>query len=344
MTAYHKVLRTVTPADLETGPRFAELLRLIPPDGYIKSSLFKDIERNRRSASIAYACSRGIIKRVTLHDRVLQMDSVRFWCTQLNDSGHKNTATTHGTKQSYMEKISNLNEWLPGRQFPSQKTVICDGQITKPTITKSFASVEEMLHYCMESDYGIKTAQRVIREYLSSPQVSKMSDSTYSGTRAAIKSYFSVHDLVLDLPKVKKKRADITPSNDDIMTLEDFYKMLQKGKPGIMMHTIMLIKLHSGMDSSTFTDRFNYEGYPQIVKYFKTEDHTMWDLDLCPAPIKLVRVKTGVQYTTFLERDAITQLQEYLTWKENNVSKTGSFKATLCNKTKHTYTPNMVVC
>ena len=46
------------------------------------------------------------------------------------------------------------------------------------------------------------------------------------------------------------------------MTLEDFYRMLQKGKPGIMMHTIMLINLQSGMDTSTLTDRFNYEGYP----------------------------------------------------------------------------------
>ena len=45
------------------------------------------------------------------------------------------------------------------------------------------------------------------------------------------------------------------------MTLEDFYKMLQNGKPSITMRTIMLIKLQSGMDSSTFTDRFNYEGY-----------------------------------------------------------------------------------
>ena len=33
-------------------------------------------------------------------------------------------------------------------------------------------------------------------------------------------------------------------------------------------------------------------------------------------PIKTVRVKTGVQYTTFLDHDAIIQLQEYLTQKE----------------------------
>ena len=138
--------------------------------------------------------------------------------------------------------------------------------------------------------------------------------------RSAIKSYFNANDIVLDLLKSRKKRADSTTS-DDSMTLENFYKMLQTGNPGIKMRTIMLIKLHSGMDSSTFTDRFNYEWYLQIVKYFKTEDHTMWNLDLCPVPIKLVRVKTNVPYTTFLEHDAIAQLQEYLTWKETKYGK-----------------------
>ena len=42
---------------------------------------------------------------------------------------------------------------------------------------------------------------------------------------------------------------------------------------------------------------------------------------MCPVPIRLVRVKTGVQYTTFLDRDAIVQLHEYLTWKEAKYSK-----------------------
>ena len=83
----------------------------------------------------------------------------------------------------------------------------------------------------------------------------------------------------------------------------------------------MLIQLQSGMDVSTLTDRFNYEGYSQIVKYFKTDNHKSWNLDLCPVPIKLVRVKTNVRYTTFLEHDAVSQLQEYLTWKETKYGK-----------------------
>ena len=316
MTTHYEVLRPITPADLHTCSTYVEILKSLPLHGYVTFEMFRHIDKTGSTKCMAYACSRGILKRISPHERILKLDSVKFWVTQLNKSGHKNSVSKHGTKPLYLQGLSRFDEWLPGRSFQSHETVVAGGQITKKAVTKSFANVEEMMYYCIESGYGTKAAQRAIREYLVSPQVDKMSDSLYMSTRSAIKSYFSINDQALDLPRTRKKRADLTTDNKPSMSLEDFYKMLQNGKPGIMMRTIMLVKFHSGMDSSTLTDRFNYEGYSQIVRYFKTDDHAMWNLDLCPVPIKLVRVKTHVQYTTFLERDAIAQLQKYLTWKE----------------------------
>ena len=320
MTTYYEILRPVTPADLDANPRFVEVLKMIPSGRYVTRNHFNNLETNRAHRGLACACSCGILKRISPYDRVLKLKSVKFWCTQINKPGFKNMTSKSGTKLLYLDAISKLDVWLPDRSFQSYQTVMSNSQITRQPITKSFANVEELLHYCIESDYGTKTAQRVIREYLVDSQATKMSDSVHSITRIAIKSYFNAHDIVLKLPKSRKKRADPTPE-DDPMTLKDFYKMLQQGNPGIKMRTIMLIKLQAGMDSSTFADRFNYEGYTQIVKYFKTDDHTLWNIELCPVPIKLVRVKTGVQYTTFLERDAIAQLQEYMTWKEAKYGK-----------------------
>ena len=315
MNTKYKILRPVTPADLDVGPRFVEILRMIPPEGYVTRDHFKGIEKNRVNKCLTYAFSSGILKKVLPYERVVNLESVKFWCTQLNKPGHKRISPRYGTRELYMCAVAKFDEWLPGRSFQSHETVIRDGQINKQAVTKSFANVEEMMYYCTESDYGTKTARRAIREYLADPETDKMSDSVYTNMRTAIKSYFNVNDVVLNLPKSRKKQVDRT-HDDDPMTLEDFYRMLQDGNPGIKMKTVMLIKLHSGMDSSTFADRFNYEGYSQIVKYFRTDDHKSWNLDLCPVPIKLVRVKTHVQYTTFLERDAIAQLQKYLTWKE----------------------------
>ena len=334
MTTHYEVLRPITPADLHTCSTYVEILKSLPLHGYATFEMFRHIDKTGSTRCMAYACSRGILKRISPHERILKLDSVKFWVTQLNKSGHKNSVSKHGTRPLYLQGLSRFDEWLPGRSFQSHETVVAGGQITKKAVTKSFANVEELLHYCIESGYGTKAAQRAIREYLVSPQVDKMSDSLYMSTRSAIKSYFSINDQALDLPRTRKKRADLTTDNKPSMSLEDFYKMLQNGKPGIMMRTIMLVKFHSGMDSSTLTDRFNYEGYSQIVRYFKTDDHAMWNLDLCPVPIRLVRVKTGVQYTTFLEHDAIAQLQEYLTWKEMKYDKQDPLKPLFMTKQK----------
>ena len=316
MSANYEILRPVTPADLDVNPRFVKILKMIPREGHVTRDQFKSLETNAVNKCMLYAVSSGILKRVLIYERVLKLESVKFWCTQFNKTSHKRTSSNGSTKKIYLRAIAKFDEWLPGRSFQSHETVIRDGQISKQPVTKSFASVEKLLYYCTESDYGIKTTQRAIREYLAGPEADKMSDGVHSITRAAIKSYFNVNDVVLNIPKNRKKLIGNAHDDADSMSLEDFYHMIKDGNPGLKMKTVMLIKLHSGMDSSTFADRFNYEGYPQIVKYFKTDDHKSWNLEKCPVPLKLVRVKTNVQHTTFLERDAITQLQRYLTWKD----------------------------
>ena len=315
MTTYYEVLRPVEPADI-TQPRFAGILKMIPPRGRITFEMFRHVGGKRACHAVAHACAVGILRRVSPYERVMNLASVKFWCTQLNDSGLKNTAARCNTKELYLRGITRLDEWLPGRSFQSYETAIHDGQITRQAVKKSFANVEELMEYCNESDYGTKTARRAIREFLACQDAAGMSAGVQATTRSAIKSYFGAHDIVLDFPRGRKKHAGHVPDEGSVMALEDFYKILQNGKPSITVRTVMMIKLQSGMDSATLADCFNCEGYPQLVQYFKTADHESWDVDACPVPIKLVRVKTGVPYTTFLDRDAVTQLKEYLTWKE----------------------------
>ena len=321
MTMYYKILRPVEQSDLNSSPKIVQILKMIPSDGYVTFEHFKDAGRHTAVRGIRHACSNGILKKVPPYEHVLGLDSVKTWRTHLNESGHKNSRPGHGTKQVCLRYLSKFDAWLPGRTFQSYETIIRDGRITRKAVTKSFANVEDLMRYCHESDHGTRTAQRVMREYMASAYASKMSVSVQTGIQSAIKSYFDVNDIVLALPKPGRKRSEPIPDYSFPMTLKGFYKMLQAGEPRIMMRTVMLIKLHSGMDSSTLTDRFNYEGYPQIVKYFGTDDHMSWNLKMCPIPIRLVRVKTGIQYTTFLDRDAIIRLQRYLTWKEMKYGK-----------------------
>ena len=316
MTSYYEVLRPAAQADLDASPRFAKVLELIPREGYVTLGRFMHLGRKSASGGMTRACAVGILKRVPPYARIMKLDSVKFWCTQINDSGHRNTPKIHNTRRLYLGSVARLDEWLRGRTFPSYEQAPPGSPQARQAVAKSFENVEDLAQYCMESDIGTWTAQRAMREYLASPGVSGTSASMQAITRSAIKSYFNAHDVVLNLPKAKKQRAG--PPQDDVppMSLEDFYRMLQTGNPGIMMRTIILIALQSGIDASTFTDCFNHEGYPQLVKHFKTADYSAWDLDACPVPIKMVRVKTDRQYTTFIDRDAVDQLKKYLAWKE----------------------------
>ena len=51
MITYYEILRPVTPADLDANPRFAEVLRIIPPDGHIPREHFRNLDKNRVNIS-----------------------------------------------------------------------------------------------------------------------------------------------------------------------------------------------------------------------------------------------------------------------------------------------------
>ncbi len=259
MTTYYEVLRPVEQSDLDAHPRYADMLALVPPRGHATSELFRHAGKDRASKGIACACSLGILKRVSPHARILQLDSVRFWCTQFNESGHVNTAPRHSTRELYLSAASKFDEWMAGRPFPSRS----DSSSGKRAFMKSFKNIEELKEYCDVADYGPRTAKRAVLEYLASPQVGTMSASAKTIARSAIKSYFNTHDINLGLPSPKRRRSGPACDDDDPMTLADFYKMMQNGKISIIVRAVMMIKFQSGMDSATFADRFNYDGYPR---------------------------------------------------------------------------------
>lgn len=156
MTSHYGVLRPVTPSDLDASPAIVEVLKMIPQRGRITYDQFKRVGRDKACRGLAYACSCGILGRISPYEQILKLDSVRFWTTQLNDHGFKNADPGTSTKKPYLRGISKLNEWLPGRTLQSYKTVMRDGQITRQAIAKSFANVEDVVQSCMESDHGTR--------------------------------------------------------------------------------------------------------------------------------------------------------------------------------------------
>ena len=237
-------------------------------------------------------------------------ESVRFWLAQLNTPKMKRFNLEKGTKRTYADALEVFNRWLPGRKFP-----VRNGGSGSSTAYREFSDVEELLGFCYDPEHGPPMARRVVREHLADLAASKHSLSVALVRCAAVKSYFATHDIKVDV-RVDRRRHAVHDVRDlPEMSLFDVYKMMTVGGMGVMLKAVMMIKFQAGLDSSTFADRFNFEAYPQIVKHFGIENHEAWDLGRCPVPVRLVRVKTGVAYTTFIDMDAVSHLQDYLGWK-----------------------------
>ena len=110
MTTHYKVIRPATPADLDSPSTIAQILRMIPHEGCVTFEQFKKTGRSRADGGVKHACSTGVLKRISPHERVSWLDSVQFWCTQFNESGHKNSKPGHGTENAYLNYISKFNE------------------------------------------------------------------------------------------------------------------------------------------------------------------------------------------------------------------------------------------
>ena len=311
MGAYFEVLRPVSKNDLNrAGPEIAAALQGLPPGGYVSAGQLKGrCGQDAARRALEWACGNGILHKTIQDSDVMDHESVRFWLTQLDPQRMKNFRLEKGTKRTYADALEAFNRWLAGRKFPV-------GSGGKAAARRAFPNVEELLRFCEDPENGTQTAKRVVREYLADLATSKHSLSTAMVRCAAVKSYFAVHDVPVDVRVNKKRHAIHDVRESPEMSLFDLYKMMTVGSMGVMLKAVVMIKFQAGLDASTLADRFNFEAYPQIVRHFGIEDYEAWDLGRCPVPVRLVRVKTGMEYTTFIDRDAVSHLQDYLRWRE----------------------------
>ena len=311
--AYFEVLRPMGKDGLDgTSPEIVAALQGLPPGGYISAGELEGrCGHDGARRALEWACRNGILHKTPQDSDVMDHESVRFWLTQLNPSRMKNFNLEKGTKRTYADSLEAFNRWLSGKRFPAG-----NGAQRSGGEHRTFQNVEDLLGVCYDPEHGTRTAKRVVREYLADLATSDHTLSTTMVRCAAVKSYFATHDVPVNV-RVDRRRHVVHDVRDSPeMSLFDFYKMMTMGSMDMVMKAVMMIKFQAGLDSSTFADRFNFEAYPQIVRHFGIEDYEAWDFGRCPVPVRLVRVKTSMEYTTFIDRDAVSHLRDYLRWRE----------------------------
>ena len=279
-------------------------------------------DETARSAVIHYLSigkKAGILQKINKPGIPLwfiELETISYWQSQLRGSKFKNMTEKSTTKSLYLFHLWGFNKWLTGRLLSiTQYEKTSNDTFVQKNIQRELKNVEDLLNTVSSFESAKKTV-KIVKQYLLDEKHNHKKASYIHIMKSAILSYFEKNDCQLQL----KFNPKIMYSTDEIqeqeLSLSDFMQFLTTGKPNILEKTVFLCKFHTGLDAATFCDRFNFEVWEQILNWFGTEIYDAWDLEKCPVPILVTRIKTGFKHTCFLDRDSVESLQRFLKFRE----------------------------
>lgn len=289
-------------------------------------STTRDVFKQAMNIGKQIGMIKEIIKEPISFQNFCQLDSVSYMRKQLSQTKFKNpeAKTKHtggGTRRSYSANLWQFNNWLHGKSIIVQKVTSVGNNLQKiENITVPLETVEDLLQAYQESNNQGIGFERFIKEYLMDENEHKNKSKGYMGNIvSSIKSYFEKNECKIEIHfNVNVAHDEVLESITDqiaTLSLDDLLELLTTGKPSIIEKAVVLCKFHSGVDNSTFADRLNFEAYPQLIKWFGTDDFENWDLEKCPVIINLTRIKVGFPHISCLDRDAIKAMQKALEWR-----------------------------
>jgi integrase len=270
---------------------------------------------------------KDIPPKVTPFEEFCKQETVAYCIRQLRGSKFKNLkqkGNLCSTQKSYAYSLWRFSNWLEGRNFEYHQLLqTSDDSFKRKKTSLKLVGLEHFYKLFLESHNSDSEFAKAIKSYLLDPQFKEKRASTISNDQCAIKAYFDKNDSPINFRFDAKATHKVTDQDDDqpSLDLDDLLKMLTIGRPTPAQKAIILCKFHRGLDTSTFVDRFNFQAWEQLVKWFGSEIHTQWDLDKCPVPIRLIRIKTGYSHLGFLERDSIEAIQDYLDIRINKIGR-----------------------
>jgi len=257
----------------------------------------------------------------TSFDQFIKIPEIHDWLNEITPMNLKNTKQTkyQGMRGRCAHTAWKFSDWLVDKEFEfDQVFQISENTFKQKTRTVKLEGLTHLLKLLQNVNGNKLRFNQICKKYFRDEIHKKKRSGAMRNTVNVIKAFFVFYDVPLTF-SFNHKSGHKTHDGDDerkLMTLDDYFKFLTVGKPSITEKAVFLCKLHRGLDNITFADRFNYQVFGQLVQYFGHEDHNTWNLNLCPVPIDLVRIKTRFKHRGFLDRDAISAIQDALEYRK----------------------------
>ncbi|MCV0372644.1 MAG: hypothetical protein K5793_03725 [Nitrosarchaeum sp.] len=291
---------------------------------FTKNGTVNKSSQTTLSYAIKFGREKGLLERIETQPITFvdfqNLETISYFANQVRGSKYKNIESHKlaSTRKSYLQSLYKFNNWLYGKSFEFSRT----RQIDVDTFKKEkelikLTGLEHLLKLYQESLNAESEFIKIVKMYLMSEEHKKLSSRYMAGKHSAIIAYFEKNDSPIKFkynPSVNHNTYS-EENESATLSLQDLKSILVNGKPNPLEQAVVLCKFHRGLDSSTFADRFNFQVWDQLVAWFGHNDYENWDLEKCPVPIRLTRVKTDYTHTGFLERDSIISIQQYLNYR-----------------------------
>jgi len=327
--------------DIHIQNRHREILQQMTTVGYVfspsqfyteHSALMTSNDRTKLSAESVLSVSMRIgtqinvlrrnVSNATVPQWFKELETVDYWSGQLRGSKMKNVKVgNRGTVRTlYVQHLWNFNKWLIEQSIKTKKTIqIKENVFEQKEMIIKFKHVEELFELLTQAIPNRTDVVKTIKKYLMNTELHKGKKASYMKTiKSTLLSYFEKNDQSISVSFDPKILYDVSEEAEQQqeMSLVDFMKIMTLGKPDVIEKAVFVAKFHRGLDASTLVDRFNFEVWSQLTKYFGSDDHNSWDLKRCPVITEHVRIKTTFRHPGGLDVDAIEAIQSYLNFRE----------------------------
>ena len=224
--------------------------------------------------------------------------------------------------EALVAKFLSVKKWADGRVRAGRRPALYHmaSYLTWRTERGLVADPDRWVSQCVNgTNKTLIEHLAELKEWAEGPAFDGDKFGTRKKAYTDIRSFYAYHLVPLPHSKLRpvKEEAKVETETTAMQFLGMVQKVLDFKLP-VRDRSILLTMVQTGMDASTAARSFSYVAFPQLAKHFGSEDPNKWHLSKVPVRIDLIRPKTDYRYYTFIDKDGVTALKDWLNFRKSS--------------------------